>query len=62
MTIPPGDAKVGKGIFDDQCSVCHGIEVHALRVRVTARELLLLPWAESSEEKLEKPLSVIARP
>jgi mono/diheme cytochrome c family protein len=27
VTIPEGDAKIGKGIFEDQCSVCHAIDV-----------------------------------
>ena len=27
VTVPPGDPNVGKGIFEDQCSVCHAIDV-----------------------------------
>ena len=27
VTVPEGDPKVGKGIFEDQCSVCHAIDV-----------------------------------
>jgi cytochrome c len=25
VTIPPGDPKTGKGIFEEQCGVCHGL-------------------------------------
>lgn len=26
VTVPEGDAKLGKGVFETQCAVCHGME------------------------------------
>ena len=42
VNVPEGDPKVGKGIFEDQCSVCHAIDVHKNLVRVMVKELQLL--------------------
>lgn len=27
VTVPDGDAKKGKALFDEQCSACHAMEV-----------------------------------
>lgn len=25
VTVPAGDSKIGKGIFEEQCGVCHAL-------------------------------------
>ena len=30
VEVPPGDPAVGKGIFEDQCSVCHAMDVSVI--------------------------------
>lgn len=30
VTVPAGDAKKGKALFDEQCSACHAMEVSSL--------------------------------
>lgn len=27
VVVPAGDPKIGKGIFDELCASCHGLEV-----------------------------------
>jgi cytochrome c len=27
VTVPPGDPKIGKSIFEELCATCHGLEV-----------------------------------
>lgn len=27
VVVPAGDPKIGKGIFDELCATCHGLEV-----------------------------------
>ena len=62
VVVPEGDAKIGKGIFEDNCSVCHAIDVHKYRFRVMEKVQQLLLWVESSAERQAQLPSAIARP
>ena len=62
VVVPEGDAKIGKGIFEDNCSVCHAIDVYIGRFRVMVRAQLLLLWAGSSAGRRVRLPSAIARP
>lgn len=62
VVVPAGDAKIGKGIFDEQCASCHGLDVSLMWLRVTARVLELPLWAVSSAERLERLCSLTVRP
>lgn len=42
VVVPEGDSKIGKGIFEDNCSVCHAIDVLVYPLRATARGRLPL--------------------
>ena len=62
VTVPPGDANIGKGIFEDQCSVCHAIDVHWLICRVMVKVQQLLLSMVLLVVRQEQLLLVIAKP
>jgi len=62
VVVPAGDPKIGKGIFEELCATCHGLDVRKSLFRVTVRELEPLPLEESLAVKLERLSSPIVKP
>lgn len=62
VVVPAGDPKIGKGIFDELCASCHGLDVLDGWFREMAREQLHLLWEEWSAGKQERLSSLIAKP
>lgn len=62
VVVPAGDPKIGKGIFEELCATCHGLDVRKSLFRVTVRVLELLPSEVSSAAKLERLSSPIVKP
>jgi hypothetical protein len=62
VVVPAGDPKIGKGIFEELCATCHGLDVRKSLFRVTVRVLELLPSEGSSAAKLERLSSPIVKP
>jgi cytochrome c len=62
VTVPAGDPKRGKALFDEQCSACHAIEVSdAVIARETISRLLPPCSEELWEGRLAPPVSLLAR-
>jgi hypothetical protein len=61
VVVPAGDPKIGKGIFEELCATCHGLDVRKSLFRVTVRGLELLPSAVSLAARLERRYSPIVK-
>jgi hypothetical protein len=62
VVVPAGDPKIGKGIFEELCATCHGLDVRLNLFRVTVRVLQLLPSEALLAAKPEILFSPIVKP
>lgn len=63
VTIPEGDPKAGRAVFDELCAACHAMTVLLFLFRVIARPPLPPLWPSSLARLPERGLtSLTARP